>query len=411
VLVFFTAVAFALIVSFICSIFESVLLSIGHAQVEALVRDGKRSGSLLREFKRRIDIPIAAILIVNTIAHTIGAAVAGATYEEAFNRETLWLFSIIFTIAVLLFTEIVPKTLGVAHADKLATPVAHGIKGLTLLLGPLVKLSEKISSAIRGGRDIPVTSIDEIRLLTALGRSEGIVGARTAGIIVGATRLNDLRAADVMLPRPRVVFLSALASRQEIIALVEDSGYSRFPFTPTSRLDDATGIVLARQLLFHVLKTGPDEPIDWESLNREPLVVPATSPVNVLLRTFRAAARHMALVVDEYGGVEGIVTLEDVLEEIVGDITDESDQPEQDVWRQKDGSVHVEAGVDLRRVCTLLEVEWQPSQDAASVGGFVAEALARVPRPGDRVTWRGFEIKVLKASATRAELVAIRRRS
>ena len=117
---------------------------------------------LLRDFKRRIDVPIAAILIVNTIAHTIGAAVAGASYEDAFNGDTLWLFSIVFTIAVLLFTEIIPKTVGVTHAEALAPAVAHGIKGLTIVLGPLVRLSERISSRIRGGREPPITSIEDV---------------------------------------------------------------------------------------------------------------------------------------------------------------------------------------------------------------------------------------------------------
>ena len=258
-LVFVTAVSVALVVSFVCSIFESVLLSINHAQVESLAREGKRSGMLLREFKRRIDVPIAAILIINTIAHTIGAAVAGASYEQVFDRSTLWIFSIVFTVAVLLFTEIIPKTLGVTHAARLAGPVAHGIKLLTVCLGPLVRLSEAISSRIRGGKELPVTSVEEIRLLAALGRSEGLVGARTAGIIVGATRLGQLRADDVMLPRQRVVFLTGQASQDEIVATMQQSGYSRFPFTPTRELDDTTGIVLARELLFR-LHSNPGAP-------------------------------------------------------------------------------------------------------------------------------------------------------
>jgi CBS domain containing-hemolysin-like protein len=320
------------------------------------------------------------------------------------------LFSIVFTVAVLLLTEIIPKTLGVAHAARLAGPVAHGIRTLTVLLGPLVTLSEKISSAIRGAGTLPVTSIEEIRLLTALGRAEGIVGARTAGIIVGATRLSDLRASDVMLPRPRVVFLSGQQSRAEIIAAMQESGYSRFPFTPTRELDDASGIVLARELLFY-MQRHPEGPIDWGSLLREPLVVPATKPANMLLRTFREAASHMAFVVDEYGGLGGVVTLEDVLEEVVGDIVDESDAPEPDVWRQSDGSLHVLAGVDLRRVCALLAIEWVPDFEVASVGGFVADNLGRVPAKGDRVVWRDFDFEVLAASPTRAELIAIRRRS
>ena len=143
-LTFATAVSLALVVSFLCSIMESVLLSIRTADVEALVLDGQRSGRLLRGFKRRIDVPIAAILILNTVAHTVGTAVAGASYENAFNDETLWIFTIVFTTAVLLFTEIIPKTIGVTHARKLAGPVAYSIQLLTVLLRPFVRLSELI---------------------------------------------------------------------------------------------------------------------------------------------------------------------------------------------------------------------------------------------------------------------------
>ena len=122
--VFVVAVSVALIVSFMCSIFESVLLSISHAQVEVLVSKGKASGRILKAFKERIDIPISAILITNTAAHTIGTAVAGASYATAFDAESLWIFTLVFTIAVLLFTEIIPKTLGVAFSSQLAKPVA-----------------------------------------------------------------------------------------------------------------------------------------------------------------------------------------------------------------------------------------------------------------------------------------------
>jgi len=408
--IFIAAVSVALVVSFFCSIFESVLLSIGHAQVESLVRDGKRSGHLLRDFKRRIDVPIAAILIINTIAHTIGAAVAGASYANVFSSDTLWLFSIIFTLAVLLFTEIIPKTLGVTHAGKLAGFVAHGIKALTVMLGPLVKLSEKISSTIRGGRELPVTSVEEIRLLAALGRAEGIVGVRTAGIIVGATHLGQLKAGDVMLPRQDVVFLSNEDSPEEIVNKMQESGFSRFPFSPTRELDDTTGIVLARQLLFY-LHEHPQGAIDWSSIVKEPLVVPASKPANDLLRMFREAARHIALVVDEYGGVEGIVTLEDVLEEIVGDIVDESDRPKPDVWQQSDGSLHVLASVDLRRVCDALSIPWMPVSEVTSIGGFIAEQLGHVPVIGNSVVWREYDLKVLAANPRQAELVEVRLRA
>ncbi len=405
---FIAAVSVALVVSFSCSIFESVLLSLNHAQVEVLSRHNKRAGRLLTAYKRNIDIPIAAILIVNTIAHTIGSAVAGASYVQAIHAETLWIFTIVFTAAVLLFTEIIPKTLGVTYAPGLAVPVAHGINTLVAALRPLVKLSERISRALRGNQELPVTSVEEIRLLTALGRNEGVVGARTAGIIVGATRLRQLRAADILLPRQNVVFLSGQHDRTRTLATLEDSGHSRFPFSPTEELDDAAGVVLAKELLFW-LHSHPDQPIDWQTLAREPLVVPESLPVMSLLRTFQEARRHLAIVVSEYGSVEGIVTLEDVLEEMVGEIVDESDRPTEALWPQDDGSLHARATLDLRTVCIRLGVEWSPQEDVASLGGLITELLGRLPVKGDSVTWRGYRLEVLSASARRPELIAIRR--
>ena len=118
--IFVVAVTVALVVSFLCSIFESVLLSLGHAHIEALEREGRSAGRILKKFKSDIDVPIAAILIANTVAHTIGASVAGASYGDVFDPDTLWIFTIVFTVAVLLFTEIIPKTLGATHARALA---------------------------------------------------------------------------------------------------------------------------------------------------------------------------------------------------------------------------------------------------------------------------------------------------
>ena len=405
-LLFISAVGVVLVVSFLCSIFESVLLSINHAQIEALNERGRPAGRLLAGFKRNIDVPIAAILILNTAAHTVGASVAGASYSNVFSEQTLWLFTIVFTLAVLLFTEIIPKTLGVTFTGRLAVPVARGIQWLTFVLKPLVLLSEKISSGLRGRHRQPVTSVDEIRLLTALGRNEGIVGPSTADIIVGATRLRQMRATDVMIPRQEVKFLSAQSSRDEIREQLETLRYSRYPFSPTQELDDATGLVLVKELLLW-MGDHPDEEIDWSAVVFEPLIVPENKPLNYLLRLFQSARRHMALVVDEYGGVEGIVTLEDVLEEIVGEIVDESDVATEDIWPQPDGSLKVRATVDLRRLCAALGIDWRPRGDYATVGGLLTEELGRIPGSGDAVSWRGCRFEVVSAGRRRVELVRV----
>ena len=162
--IFVAAVTTALVVSFLCSIFESVLLSISPARVAGLVDSGKRSGRLLQQFKSNIDVPIAAILIVNTIAHTIGATIAGASYVDVFSEDSLWIFSLVFTLAVLLLTEIIPKTLGVTFSARLATPVAHAIHYLTRALNPLVWVASRISRALRGSHEASVTSVSNTHL-------------------------------------------------------------------------------------------------------------------------------------------------------------------------------------------------------------------------------------------------------
>lgn len=406
-LLFITAVSIVLVVSFLCSIFESVLLSLSRPQIEIMVQKEQRAGRLLAGFKQNMDVPIAAILILNTAAHTVGASVAGASYASVFAQSTLWVFSIVFTLAVLLFTEIIPKTLGVAYASKLAVPVAHSILWLTKLLRPLVILSEKISRSLRGNLETPVTSSEELRLLASLGRSEGAVGERTAGIIVGATQLRHLQAHDVMLPREEIRFLSADMNREETMAYVRESGHSRFPFSPTRNVNDCNSMVLVKEL-YDWLLTNDGSEIDWDAVSYEPLVVPQSVSLPQLIRTFEDKRRHLAIVVDEYGTVEGIVTLEDVLEEIVGEIYDESDKPVREIDERDDGTLVVRAKVDLRKLSSRLGLTWDPDVPAASVGGLVVETLERIPAVGESISWNGYRIEVLRADRRRVKLVSVR---
>lgn len=404
--VFVVAVTVALVVSFMCSIFESVLLSLSHAQVEVLANRGKPSGRILKGFKERIDIPISAILITNTAAHTIGTAVAGASYSSVFNPETLWVFTLVFTVAVLLFTEIIPKTLGVAYAKQLAEPVAFGIRALALLLRPLVLASEAISRSLRRDKSGPITSLDEIRLLATIGHSEGVVGAQTARMIVGASDLRKLAAANVMVPRKEVVYLSHDDSPAEVMRTIRGSGYSRFPYSPTGNLDQVVNVVYAKEILSQLVESA-GETIKWQDLVHEAVVVPESVPLDSLLRTFRQTHRHMALIVDEYGDFQGIVTLEDVIEEVVGDIFDESDLPREDLWRRSDGTVRAFGTAELHRVCRMLQVDMPEDTEIATVGGLISESLGRLPHQRDTLDWQGHRLTVLSAGQRGANLVSI----
>jgi CBS domain containing-hemolysin-like protein len=395
----------SLTISFLCSIAEAVILSVGHAQIEALGKS--RAAEILREFKREIDIPIAAIVSFHTVAHTIGASVCGAMYVHAMGESSLWVFSLAFTVAVLLFSEIIPKTIGVTYVATLAAPVAYGVTGLAFVLKPVLWVTSMVAKVLRGDHESPVTSLEEIRLLVALGRTEGALAGRVADMIEGATALRELTSYDVMVPRAQVAFLSGERTIQENLDLIRRSQHSRFPYTPDSDLDHAKGVVLVKDLLFRdgALATGTD--IDFSALQSPLLVVPAAAPLEKVLRTFQEERRHIAIVVDEYGGTQGLITLEDVLEEIVGEIEDESDRVDQRIFRRADGVFVCRASAETRKLFEILGID--ESVGLVTVGGFVADLVGRVPRTGDVVEFHGFQFSVARASARRAERIEVRR--
>jgi CBS domain containing-hemolysin-like protein len=216
--------------------------------------------------------------------------------------------------------------------------------------------------------------------------------------------LRELTAYDVMVPRARIVFLSGERSLEENLELVRGSGHSRFPYTSDGNLDKAEGIVLAKDLLFR-LRDG--EEIDFPAMAAPLLVVPASAPLERLLRTFQEERRHLSIVVDEYGGTQGLVTLEDVLEEIVGEIEDESDRVDPSIVRRGPDVVVCRGLAETRKVFELFGIEEET--EMVTMAGFVADLVGRVPRMGDVVDWSGFRFTVLRASARRAERVEVRR--
>lgn len=402
-LVFILAVATALVFSFFCSISEAVLLSVNRTRVAAMAKEGSRAGRILQRFKREPDVAIAAILILNTVAHTIGASVAGAKYAELFDVDTLWIFALMFTVAVLIFTEIVPKTIGITYNASLARPVALGVDALVVVFRPLLVITRGLSRLLRRGVQHPVTSLEEIRLLTAIGRGEGVVGPHTASMIRGATLLRDLNAGDAMVPRNRVAFLSGERTLEENLATVQSTGYSRFPFSESGDIDKVDGMVLVRDLLFHI--RGREGEPDWLALVRPLVVVPESTPLQVALRLFQSQRRHLAIVVDEYGGTDGILTLEDVIEEIVGEIEDETDREEPLIVKHPDGSLTCGGLAETRKVFELLGIDTEV--ESHTLSGFLATLLEALPEVGQELDWQGYRFTVTNATKRRAERIHV----
>ncbi|MCH2108235.1 MAG: hemolysin family protein [Polyangiaceae bacterium] len=398
----------ALLVSLVCSIAEAALLSVTHGQAQAL--GDSSAGKKLRQFKKEIDAPIAAILVLNTFANTVGAAIAGASYAQIFGGATLFEFTLVFTLAILFFGEIIPKTLGAVHTERVIVPVVYFVSVLVFCFTPLIFVTRRLTSLIRG-KESPVTSLEEIRLLAELGKSEGALAERTAKMIEGAARLRDLEAYDIMVPRTSAVILSGKLSLSENFIRVRNSGHSRFPYSKTGQADCIDGIILARDLFVALVEApssaGPDlsAPV-LDRLARQTAYVPENMPLQELLRRFQEDQHHIAIVVDEYGGTEGLVTLEDVLEEIVGEIQDEKDRADTDIVTRESGKLFVRGRAETRKLFSLLEIE-ATEFESVSVGGLMAELLGRMPRAGDAVEIQGVEFRILRATARKAERILV----
>lgn len=400
------AVTFSLLFSFVCSISEATLLSVGPARVEQLAQGGTRLGRLLQRYRAEPDRPIAAILIVNTISNSGGAAIATAQFTTAFPGVSEAWFAAFFVVTVLAVTEIVPKTVGVVHADSLAVPITGVVQVMIVAVWPMLFLTRWLARLFARADAGPTTSLDEIRVMATAGMSQGVFGQITGELIQNATKLRDLTAKDVMVSRDRVAYLSASQPTEDNLKRVHRTGHSRFPYTPTGELDDVKGVVLTKELLFS-LRERPEP--DWESLLVELLIVPESATLNHVLRKFQVSKRHMAIVVDEYGSTEGIVTLEDVLEEIVGEIEDEFDTDATEIVERPDGALLCRGVAEVAEVFERLSLQGVETE-SKTLSGFLSERLENVPTAGAHVDVGVFRFEVTKASNRRAERVRVSRR-
>ena len=351
---FVVAVTLSLLFSFVCSISEATLLSVGPARVEGLAQAGSRLGRVLQRFRKEPDRPIAAILIVNTISNSGGAALATAQFSEAFPGVNEAWFAALFVITVLAVTEIVPKTIGVVHADALALPITGIVQVMIVAVWPMLFLTRALARMFARSDGGPSISLDEIRVMTTAGMSQGAFGRFTGELIHNASRLRYMTAKDIMVTRDRVTYLSGNQPTEDNLKRVLRSSHSRFPYTPTGELDDVKGVILTKELMFSLRhKTEPD----WESMLVELLIVPDSASLNHVLQRFQMGKRHMAIVVDEYGSTEGIITLEDVLEEIVGDIIDESDTDDTSILERPDGTLVCRGVAEIADVLDKLNID------------------------------------------------------
>ncbi len=310
-------------VSFLCSLAESGLLSLSYSRVAALVKDGKPSGKILQRMKDNIERPLAAILTLNTIAHTIGAAGVGAQAYVIFGSESVAVTSALLTVLILVFSEIIPKTLGVVYAGRLASFSAYTITGMIYLSYPLVVVFQSLSRLLSRGQEQKLTR-EEFALIAELGQTEGALHEKEYRIIRNLLRLRKVLVRDVMTPRTVVLMLQKdLTVRQAI----DQHGPLRFARLPVcgDGPDDIIGVVLRHELDAALRDDRGASRL--EEIASPIHAVPKDAPLDRVLDEFVRRRGQLFLAVDEHGGTAGIITLEDAIETLLGEeIVDETDE-------------------------------------------------------------------------------------
>ena len=330
-------VALAIGVSFLCSIMEAVLLSVTPAYIGAMEAERPEAAARLAELKSDVDRPLAAILTLNTVAHTIGAAGAGAEAAGYFGNSAIGIFSAVLTLGILVLSEIIPKTLGAVYWRGLAPVVARMLKPLIYMLYPLVLMSQWFAKLLTRGEKEGDVSREELAALADIGAEQGIFDDQEVRLFKSLLQFESLQVADVMTPRTVLIAFPETATVQELVDAKRP--FSRYPVYSKNQ-DHITGYVLLSDALTKVADDAHETPLG--SLRRNLDAVNEDTPLLEVFDSLVEGREHIALVVDEYGGTAGIATMEDVIETLLGlEITDETDQNEdmrtlaRDQWRAR----------------------------------------------------------------------------
>ncbi len=325
----------SIIFSFLCSIWEAALLSIPQSFIEVKAKEGKSYAPLLRKYKSNIDKPLAGILTLNTLAHTVGAIMVGVSASHVFGA-TLFLslpgfdlsyealIAALMTLAILVFSEIIPKTIGATYWESLAGFTVHSLRIVLPVLTPSVWMAQSLTKLLKKDKDQSVLSRVDIQVMAEIGSKEGVIDTRESTIISNILNFGDIKAKSIMTPRTVVLAEDGNESVEQFYEKHPGLRFSRIPVYKADK-DQITGYVLRIQVMDEIIKNNKTATL--ESIQRDIIVVKEDISIQQLHEQLMSKREHIALVVDEYGGMSGIVTMEDVIETLLGlEILDESDK-------------------------------------------------------------------------------------
>jgi len=387
---------------------ETALLSLERLRMRRIIRRGGRAGRLLIFWKDHPNEMISTILILNNLVNILASVLASAIAMELFPSAGIAIATGVMTFLIITFGEVTPKIYARANRERLASGALAVLIPCSKCLMPVVKFFTLLGmglSRLIGGRAVSkqnlLISESDLRALFDEGAEEGVLAQDEKKMLGRVLTFSDTIVREVMIPRPDMECINIDEDREYFVQKVIGTGHSRLPVYRES-VDNVIGTLYVKDILGALAKGGE---VNIETLLREPYLVPETKKLSQLLREFRGGHQHMAIVIDEYGVTVGLVTLEDLLEEITGEIWDEYDLAEKTIERQQDGSHLISAKEDIHKINEELNLD-MPAEEFDTLGGLALDFLGRLPKKGEEFTYRGLRFRI--EDANRRRIIKIR---
>ena len=391
---------------------ETSLTAASRARMHALEDDGNTKAKLVNKLLSSPEKMIGSVLLGNTLVDVLAAALASNLAVELYGDVGVAYATAIVTILIVIFAAVLPKTYALAFSDRVALVVAPLMRGVIYILTPFTTAIEfvvrqllKLTPGKADDQANILAAHEEIRGTIDLQAKEGSVAKGDAHMLGGVLDLRDLQVADIMVHRTKMETIDADEAPAKILEELLKSQYTRAPVW-RDEPENIVGVLHTKDLLLALGRLGWDpSKLDIMSFATEPWFVPDTTSVKEQLNQFLKKKAQMALVVDEYGEVQGLITLEDILEEIVGQITDEHDTQETNIRVQPDGTVNVDGTVAIRDLNR--HMDWDlPDEEATTIAGLVIHEAQTIPEPGQQFTFHGYRFEILRKS--RNKITALR---